>query len=164
LFFLLIMWVQKKLEQHTEQNQKVLAVAALSGLGFFNVLCGWFFYLAFTQAANINTGNFDPLRVIGVAFGALMMVIGHVLPKCKQNALVGIRFTWTLENEQVWDLTHRMGGRVFMLGGLAAVLANLFLLHGFASILSLLVVPVGAGIYLGIYARSIYRCIVGDPK
>jgi uncharacterized membrane protein len=43
------------------------------------------------------------------------------------NWFMGIRTPWTLANPDVWRRTHRVGGRVFVLAGLALVLSQLLL-------------------------------------
>lgn len=50
--------------------------------------------------------------------GAVFIVTGNVLGKLRPNYFVGIRTPWTLENDRVWDQTHRFGGKVFVGGGL----------------------------------------------
>jgi len=52
--------------------------------------------------------------IVGIVF----MVIGNYLPKCKQSYTMGIRLPWTLNSEENWNRTHRMAGKLWMLGGL----------------------------------------------
>ena len=62
--------------------------------------------------------------VIGLVIGLLFAVIGNVLGTVRSNFMFGIRTPWTLSSERSWDRTHRLVGRVFVVGGLAlAVLA-----------------------------------------
>ena len=56
-----------------------------------------------------------------------LMFLGNYLQAVKPNYFIGIRTPWTLNNEQNWQKTHRLGGRVYMLGGLILLLASLFL-------------------------------------
>lgn len=49
--------------------------------------------------------------------GGMFIVMGNVLGKLRPNHSVGIRTRWTLDNERVWDQTHRFGGKAFVLGG-----------------------------------------------
>jgi uncharacterized membrane protein len=61
-------------------------------------------------------------RVVAVAFGLLLVVIGSYLARVAPNWFMGIRTPWTLSSEDVWRRTHRLGGRVFVAGGLLCVL------------------------------------------
>lgn len=49
--------------------------------------------------------------------GGLFIVIGNYLPKCRQNRTIGIKLKWTMENEENWNATHRMAGKLWVLGG-----------------------------------------------
>lgn len=88
-------------------------------------------------------------QLMSAALGVLLMVIGNVLGKIRSNYFVGIRTPWTLEDERVWDKTHRFGGRVFVACGLvilvaafampaSAVFATVVLAVGFASLATVL--------------------------
>lgn len=72
-------------------------------------------------------GTFNIARVVPTAVGALFVVIGNVLGKVRPNFFVGIRTPWTLADEHVWDKTHRFGGWIFVLGGIAIILAAVVL-------------------------------------
>jgi uncharacterized membrane protein len=61
---------------------------------------------------NVNMSLVGPL-VTGIVF----IVIGNYLPRFKQNYVAGIRLPWTLNNEEVWNRTHRFSSRVFFIGG-----------------------------------------------
>lgn len=60
--------------------------------------------------------------VILVPVGLLFVIIGNYLPKCQQNHTIGIKLSWTLANEENWNLTHRFGGKCWLLGGLGLML------------------------------------------
>lgn len=57
-------------------------------------------------------------KMIFGGIGILFLVIGLCLGRVKKNNFVGFRTPWTLSNEEVWERTHRLGGRLFMLAGL----------------------------------------------
>ena len=63
-----------------------------------------------------------PVRVavfVPVSIGALFVVIGNYLGTLQRNFFVGIRTPWTLASDDVWFRTHRLGARMFMIGGVA---------------------------------------------
>ena len=43
----------------------------------------------------------------------------------KQNYFIGIKTPWTLENEEVWKLTHLYAGKMWVIGGLLVVVLSL---------------------------------------
>lgn len=50
--------------------------------------------------------------------GLMFIVIGNYMPKIRQNRTLGIKVKWTLENEENWNATHRVGGKLWFIGGL----------------------------------------------
>ena len=65
--------------------------------------------------------------VMYLFMGALFVVIGNYLPKCKQSYTMGIKLPWTLADEGNWNATHRMGGKLWVVGGLLLLMASPFL-------------------------------------
>ena len=64
--------------------------------------------------------------IVKLMVGILIIVLGNLMPKFKQNYFVGIKTPWTLANEVVWAKTHRHGGFVwFIIGLIMSVLAFL---------------------------------------
>lgn len=61
---------------------------------------------------------------IPFTIGLLFIVIGNYFGKIRNNYFVGIRTPWTLANEEVWNKTHRLGGKLFVLGGIAMMLMD----------------------------------------
>lgn len=55
--------------------------------------------------------------------GGGLAIMGNYLPKCTQNRTFGIKLIWTLSNEENWNATHRLGGKVFVVGGLIIMAA-----------------------------------------
>lgn len=62
-------------------------------------------------------------RVLFTALGLMFVVIGIYLPKAPQNWVFGVRTPWTLSSERSWQVTNRVGGRLFVALGLAIVVA-----------------------------------------
>ena len=75
--------------------------------------------------------------------GTLFVVIGNYLPKVKQNYYMGIKLPWTYSDEENWNRTHRMAGKLWVVGVIVLVL-NFFLeITGleFAVLIIMIVVP-----------------------
>ena len=54
-------------------------------------------------------------------FGILFIVIGNYMPKVKQNRTFGIKISWALNNEENWNRTHRLAGKLWVAGGIVLV-------------------------------------------
>lgn len=98
--------------------------------------------------------TFNMIAALALAMGAMFYYLGTVLEKAKQNWFVGIRTPWTLSDEEVWDRTHRAGGRLFRASGAVTVLGALI---PDVSIW-LIIVPVTlSSLYLVWYSYSEYQ-------
>lgn len=76
--------------------------------------------------ASKNAGS-DTKSYIVPIMGVMFIVLGNYFKTIKANYFVGIRTPWTLENEEVWNKTHKMGGMLWFIGGLLILLAGLLL-------------------------------------
>jgi len=110
LLFLVLPYIDPKKKRY-EQFRKVYHV-------FKNVLVFFMVALYFITSLNalgyqIPVGLWTPILV-----GLLFIIIGNYMGKIKSNWFIGIRTPWTLSSEEVWNKTHRFGGKVFILGGI----------------------------------------------
>lgn len=64
-------------------------------------------------------------RVILPAIGIGITGIGLFLPRLEPNYFAGLRFPWTLEDPGNWASTHRLGGRVWTVGGMLVAVTGL---------------------------------------
>ena len=64
-----------------------------------------------------------------IFMGVVMIVIGNYLPKTHRNYIIGIRLPWTLENDGNWRKTHRLAGKIWVLGGLLLFLNSFVQLY-----------------------------------
>ena len=62
-------------------------------------------------------------HVIVGACGLIFVIIGNQLGKSRSMYLIGLRTPWTLASEEVWVRTHRLAGKLMVLGGLATLVA-----------------------------------------
>lgn len=62
--------------------------------------------------------------VIGISVGGLLVVMGNYLTRVRPNWFLGIRTPWTLSSERSWRETHRLGGTLFVLGGLLIIVVT----------------------------------------
>jgi len=102
----------------------------------------------------------DTTLVVLVGVGALFVVIGNYLPKVRSNYLMGIRTPWTLTSDLSWDRTHRVGGRLFVIEGIAFILLGL--LRPGATVLLVTLVGGIAVMLVFVFAYS-YRVWKSDP-
>ena len=90
--------------------------------------------------------------VMPLLVGLMFIIVGNLLPKCRQSYTMGIKLPWTLHNEENWNKTHRFGGKLWVIGGIITM-ATAFL-GSFWILLSVLIVMVAAPT---IYSYCLYR-------
>ena len=73
--------------------------------------------------------NIPMERLAGPLVGALFLILGNYLQQARANFFIGIRTPWTLSDDEVWRKTHRLGGKLFMGGGLIIMLTVLMPLN-----------------------------------
>ena len=76
---------------------------------------------AYALNMELNTTN-----IAMVFLGVLFIVIGNYLPKARQNYTVGIKLPWTLDDEENWNRTHRLAGKLWMVCGFLFVIVSFF--------------------------------------
>jgi len=64
-----------------------------------------------------------PVNTILAGLGVLFIALGNALPKSRPGFFVGIRTPWAIIDTDNWIATHRIGGKLFMLAGLAILIA-----------------------------------------
>ena len=108
-----------KLSKGQEQSGKTLGIAFWIVPVLSIVSCTMVCLLALGLTDN-------PTWLIQLFLGALFLVIGNYLPKFRQNFTMGIKLIWTLADEENWNATHRMGGKVWAAAG-GVILLSVFL-------------------------------------
>jgi len=69
----------------------------------------------------VNMGLF-----VKAGVAVLFTIIGNFMGQFRHNYFVGIKTPWTLANEEVWQRTHRLGGRIWVLCGLGCLALSPF--------------------------------------
>jgi len=112
----------------------------------------WVLTIMFSMGYDVNIS-----LIVKAGVALLLAVIGNFMGQFRHNYFVGIKTPWTLANEEVWHQTHRLGGRIWVAGGLVclamspinALWANYLY---FASIMVMALVPMA-------YSFILYRRI-----
>ena len=89
--------------------------------------------------------------IIPVFIGLLFIAIGNYLPKTKRNYTMGIKLPWTLNSDENWRRTHRLGGICFVIIGLCLIL-SVFLKSEIVFLVPLIL----GGIIPAIYSYYLY--------
>jgi len=110
LLFLLMPYLDPRKERY-EQFSKVYHI-------FKTIMIGLLTIIYFIVCLNGLGYNLPVGIIIPGLIGLLFIIIGNYMAKLKLNWFVGIRTPWTMSSEEVWNKTHRFGGKMFILAGL----------------------------------------------
>ncbi len=114
------------------------------------------FFLINMMILLISLGYEIPMEnLAGPLVGLLFLIMGNYMQQAKQNFFFGIRTPWTLTDETIWRKTHRLGGRLFMLGGILIML-TLFLPASYELFIILSVTALVAAVPIG-YSYILFR-------
>lgn len=61
-----------------------------------------------------------------VLIGVVFIALGNYMPKLQQNYTVGIKLPWTLNSQENWNRTHRLGGKLFIASGIVMIVSGFF--------------------------------------
>jgi len=98
---------KKKIEQMGDKYDSFRFALTL----FFSVLGTYLIYI--TDAGSIKNPN-----VLFAMIGVILAVLANYFQTVRPNYFIGFRTPWTLESENVWKKTHRLGGKLWISGGL----------------------------------------------
>jgi uncharacterized membrane protein len=63
----------------------------------------------------------SPNQFLPVPFGIVIIGAGILIGRAKPNWTAGIRTPWTLSSDTVWEKTHALGSRLFIIAGIVAM-------------------------------------------
>lgn len=75
--------------------------------------------LAIALGKDVNIAVICPMFM-----GVIFVALGNYLPKMTQSYTVGIKIPWTLNSEENWNKTHRLAGFLWVIGGIAMIIAG----------------------------------------
>lgn len=134
----------------TTEFSGVLNIIQVVLVAFMIAIGGMIIAAGFGHEPSVN-------RIVPVAIGVLLIVLGNYMGKIRKNFFIGIRTPWTLASDEVWAKTHRLGGYLFVAAGVAIVAMTLF---GFG-IEAILFTTIPAALIPVVYSFIAYRRIEG---
>lgn len=145
LVCLLFTFLDKK---QKEQNQKALGIVFWI-FPMISLLSNGIIYRAAFGS------ELDLALLVPGLLGIMMIAIGNYLPKVSQNRTLGIKIFWTLNNEENWNKTHRLAGKIWVACGLVMLLSIFLPLAAMlwvtgCVLVAMIVIPM-------VYSYSIYK-------
>lgn len=121
---------------------------------FVVLIIAFLFYIYLLTLAWALGYRFNMMYMMLPALGFLFYYIGILMEHVKRNWFIGIRTPWTLSSDRVWEKTHKLGGKLFKIAGVIAVIGILFGEH---AIWFVLVPVIAVAVYLIVYSYLEYQ-------
>ena len=144
----LLLFVSLVVDKKNNQNEKMVRICyciipALS-------------LVVHTAIYSIALGkNWDFVALIPAFCGILLLAIGNYMPKTTRNRTMGIKLPWTMGNDENWNKTHRLGGKIYFWCGLAVIATVVLPVK--AMIAAMIAVIAVAILVPTVYSYSIYK-------
>lgn len=137
---------KKRLKGIKPSNFDMIAMATVVFIAIINLVV-----IVNTIEPNVVLLDKVLIPVIGLFF----VFIGNVTYNVKQNRFVGVRTYWTLQDEDNWKHTNRLGGKLFFVAGILITLVGLFSKIWVAVLFTLIISILIAGVTIN-YSRQFY--------
>lgn len=111
------------------------------------------FYVTISEMMKPGLLNIGMIVTLGV--GVMITILGNIMPRFRPNYFAGLKFPWTLSDDEIWTKTHRFGGRLWFVGGLL-ICASSFL-EGAITIIILMIITILMIVIPMIYSYLLYR-------
>ncbi len=106
-------------------NVKVLSIVGLAMAAAFTVMHGGILYKSYNEA--VFTGEKPAIntdRLWEIVTGVLMIIVGNIMTKTRNNATVGLRCKWTRYNDATWQKGNRFAAYAIIIAGLLTVFTS----------------------------------------
>ena len=135
-------------KKNAQQNKKLLTIIFWMMPIFSCIINGMMYSIALEKEWNF-------FGIMPVMIGGLFLCMGNYLPKITRNRTMGIKLPWTIGNDENWQKTHRLGGRLWVVGGVLLILSS-FLPIEFAIGVLIAVIAMSA-LVPTIYSYRLYK-------
>ena len=124
--------------------------------GFIVAIVVFLLYLhVLTVLWNLGYQGFRMSTALLPGVGLIFILSGLLMRQAKRNFFIGIRTPWTLSSDRVWTKTHHIGGVLFILCGLIAMLSVFF--PGAIAFFLVLVPVLVTSVALTVYSYFLYQ-------
>ena len=144
----LLFWASFVLDKKNAQNGKMVVICH-SIIPVLSLVVHTIMYSVALEK------DWNVMALVPALVGAMFVFIGNYMPKTTRNRTMGIKLTWTMGNDENWNKTHRLGGKIYFWGGLVVIASALlpvkFMIATMVSVIAVsIIIPTA-------YSYSIYK-------
>jgi uncharacterized membrane protein len=87
----------------------------------------------------------------------LFAFMGNLMGKVQRNFYIGVRTPWALADERVWNATHRLAAKTFVIGGIAGLFLTALGAVGWPTVVVLMAVTLTPVVYSLVFYKQLER-------
>lgn len=125
LFMMLMARYAAKQEKSGGSNEKAVVITGLCSLLLFNLMNFYFLYTDFHQVENLSEVPVDLFSLVFLCLGIFLILCGALMPRLKNNSIIGLRTGWSRKNDITWEKSQKFGGVTFIISGFCMIAASL---------------------------------------
>jgi uncharacterized membrane protein len=149
ILFRFLPWLSPKQWEVDSFRSTYLQVMLIT-MSMFAYIFGITLWAGVSGSANVG-------RAIVGGVCLLLALLGNLMGKVRRNFFIGVRTPWTLANERVWNATHRLAGKTFVVSGLIGLLLTFFGVSGWPVMAVILLAPLLPVAYSLIFYKQLER-------
>lgn len=143
---LIIALLVNKFHSEDEENTVKAANNAILVVKFGIAMMIFFIMMQCSELMNVyyyinNKGIFPDLKITNITLMLLLIYMGNSISKSKKNSVIGIRTSWSNENDEAWSASQKYGGVALILSSLLVLIVALLLPEKYQLIV-LLIAPI----------------------
>ncbi len=143
-------------KQNSGNSKKIFYILGCSMLIVFNIIFFCMLTTSFSCVEKLPSLQSRIGTIINIAIGFSLIVIGNILPKVKQNSVLGLRTKWSMTNDICWNLSQRFSGLSFLITGLLIIITSLIISNYKHQIIILFVLISLNTIFSVVYSYKVY--------
>lgn len=121
---------------------------------FLTVFIGFLMYL-YLLTILWNTGyEFDFVTAMVPGFSIFFYFVGDLVSHSKRNWMIGIRTSWSMQGDEIWDKTNKLAGKMFKVSAIISLIG--IFVQSYAFYITIAAVLISA-LYPAIYSYQLYR-------
>ena len=146
----------EKEQMEAKSAVKVLGIVGISQTVMFGIMHYFILYSSYMQAtAGSRKAAVDISKVSCILCGIMFIVVGNFMTKAKRNALVGIRTTWSMYNDNTWRKSNRTGAILIIIAGMLTIITTT-LTSGNLGTVFMLIYILAAAVIAVAYSKKVY--------
>ena len=140
LTYILLSTAKNQGKKEQKNSEKILVLMAIYTVVLFSSMQFFFQYKA------INYTNkplsLDTIKFVSCMIGIFQILFGNIMPKLRRNSFIGLRTSWSMVNDNVWQKSQRFAGITSVIVGIIVIIGSIFLTGTGSMILMLILISI----------------------